>query len=72
MHTMSDPRRVARRVGGRYLFRMGLVGILSALLFSWLLRLPFTSDDDSFDSSANSKGPVFAEARGLKSRACDV
>lgn len=59
MHTMSDPQRV----GWRYLCRLGLVAILSALFFWWLLRLPFTSGGDSFDSHANSKGRVFAAAQ---------
>ena len=64
MHTMSDPQRV----GWRYLCRLGLVAILSALFFWWLLRLPFTSGGDPFDSSVKPTGPVFADARRLPIR----
>ena len=64
MHTMSDPQRV----GWRYLCRLGLVAILSALFFWWLLRLPFTSDGDSFDSYANPKGRAFASAQIAEQR----
>ena len=49
--------------GWRHLFRLGLAAVLFALFFWLVLRLPFTSSDESSGSSVKPTGPVYADAR---------
>jgi len=47
-----------------YAFRLSVVALLTALLFSWLyLRLPSSSGDDRFETGTPSKRPLYALLR---------
>lgn len=62
MRTMRDQRRL----GWRYFFRMGVVAVVSALFFFWLLLSARWMSTDDAGSSMSPQGPAWAGAQTVE------